>query len=56
MLKVDGLEHVLLKLSLSENFVGCSVFNLPEKLHQMGAVVNDDCEHACFKCVQHVAL
>ena len=47
--EVNGLEHVLLKVSLSENFVGCGVSKLPAKLRKMCAVINVDCEHACFK-------
>ena len=38
-------------MSLSENFPGCGVFKLPEKLREMGAVINVE---VC--CVEHVAL
>ena len=40
---------MLLKVSLSENLPRCVVLKLHEKLRNIGAVINVDCEHARFK-------
>ena len=46
---VEGLSFVLLKVSLTESLAGCGVFKLPETLKKKQAVVNVDCDRACFK-------
>ena len=47
--QLEGLSFVLLKVTLSEDGAGRGVFQLPEKLRGMRAVVNVDCDRACFK-------
>ena len=47
--QIDGLEFVLLKVSLCENAAGMGVFKIPDALKVKKAVVNVDCERACFK-------
>lgn len=47
--EIEGLNHVLIKISLTESMDGCGVFKLPSKLINMKAVVNVDCTHSCFK-------
>lgn len=47
--EIEGLNHVLIKISLSESVSGGSHFKLPSKLLNMKAVVNVDCDHSCFK-------
>ena len=46
---IEGLDDVLIKISLSENVVGRGVFKLPANLKKRMAVVNVDCDHSCFK-------
>ena len=46
---IDGLNFVLLKVSLSQNVVARGAFKLPEKLQKMHAVINVDTDRACFK-------
>ena len=45
----DGLENVVLKVSMCENVVGRGKFTLPKDLAKRTAVVNVNCERACFK-------
>ena len=47
--QVECLNHVMLKVTLSENVAGRGTFQLPAKLKKMHAVVNVNCERACFK-------
>ena len=46
---IECVEDVLFKVSLMDSKSGRGVFELPEKLRKMRAVVNVDCEHSCFK-------
>ena len=44
-----GIEHAYIKINLSENLNGEGKFKLPQKLLSMQAVINVDCDTACFK-------
>ena len=46
---VDGLKHVQFKVTLSENMRGRGVFKLPAALVKTRAVINVNCDRACFK-------
>ena len=46
---IEGLNFVTLKVSLSENLCGRGAFQLPQTLKLKQAVVNVECESACFK-------
>ena len=46
---LDGLDRVVVKVSLLENAAGRGVFELPASLKRKQAVVNVNCERACFK-------
>ena len=46
---VDCLNFVQLKVSLRENVAGRGAFVLPAKLKYKTAVINVECERACFK-------
>ena len=48
-LQFESIEALDIKLNLLTNLSGRSFFKLPEKLNNMKAVVNVDCEDSCFK-------